>query len=279
MPNNSNTFGALFDLQDKTVLITGGTRGIGLKTALAFARQGARCFLTYRWGDHDEAQILEEFSKQGATRPVFIQADVANAEDTNQLMRQIRAAVSHIDVFISNVSVSMLVKSFEDYTLKGLQQSVSYSSWPLIAYTMKIREVFGQYPRHIIAVSSTGPDHYSYQYDFVAASKTVTEVLCRYLSHRLRAENVMVNAVRSRAIKTQSLENTFGEHLESFMKNLVPDNYWIEPEEVANAILALCSGYCDAIRGQTINVDRGTTFFDNYMDIYARQQTLISTPA
>jgi NAD(P)-dependent dehydrogenase (short-subunit alcohol dehydrogenase family) len=270
MQTNPKSLGSLVNFKGKTVLITGGTRGIGLETALSFAKLGAKCYLTYRWGDHDEVEICKEFAAVGASDPVFIQADVSNEEDTMNLLNLIKEKSNFIDIFISNVSVSTVIKSFEDYSLKGLKQSISYSSWPLVAYTMKIKEVFNTYPRYIIGVSSTGPDHYSYGYDFVAASKTVLEVLCRYLNYRLKEENVAVNIVRSRAIKTKSLENTFGNELEAFMKNLVPDNYWIEPIEVANAIVGLCSGYCDAIRGQTINVDRGTRFFDNYMDIYTR---------
>jgi NAD(P)-dependent dehydrogenase (short-subunit alcohol dehydrogenase family) len=270
MLNKANTLAESLSYDGRSVLITGGTRGIGLETALAFAKQGATCFLTYSWGDHDEEGICKSFADLGAPEPVFIQADVSKAEDTEDLMNTIKEKVSKIDVFISNVSVSMVVQSFDDYTLKGLKQSISYSSWPFISYSMKINEVFGQFPKYIIGVSSTGPDIYSYGYDYVAASKTVLEVLCRYLSYRLKDQNIAVNAVRSRAIKTKSLDNTFGQHLGDFMKNLVPDNYWIEPEEVANAIVGLCSGYCDAISGQTINVDRGTSFFNNYMDIYTR---------
>lgn len=272
MPNNERTHIPAPDFPDKVVLITGGTRGIGLETGLAFAKEGARCILTYNWGDHDADEIFNAFESAGAVKPLLIQADVSKQEDTDRLMEELKSAVPQIDVFISNVSVSLLVKSFEDYTLKGLNQSISYSSWPMIAYVRSIRDTFQKYPKYIIGVSSTGPDQYSYGYDFVAASKAVMEVLCRYLNYRLRNEGVVVNAVRSRAIKTKSLENTFGKGLEGFMKQLVPDNYWIEPIEVANAIVALCSGYCDSISGQTITVDRGTSFFDNYMDIYTRHK-------
>lgn len=254
----------------KTVLITGGTRGIGLETGLAFGRYGARCVLTYRWGDHDEAEIRQAFTAIQAPSPFIEQANVANREESNALMERLKKEVHQIDIFISNVSLAPVIKSVEDYTLKGLKQSISYSSWPMVSYTFKIRDTFGKYPKYIVGVSSTGPDHYSYGYDFVAASKTALEVLCRYLSYRLKDQPVHVNVVRSRAIKTKSFQDTFGDELESFVKKFVPDNYWIDPIEVANAVVALCGGYCDAINGQVIAVDRGTSFFDNFMDIYTR---------
>jgi enoyl-[acyl-carrier-protein] reductase (NADH) len=83
---------------------------------------------------------------------------------------------------------------------------------------------------------------------------------------------VVINAVRSRAIKTKSLEATFGKDLYEFAQKFVPDSYWIQPEELAEAMVGLCSGYCDTITGQIITVDKGTNFFDNLMEIYTRTQ-------
>ncbi len=260
------------DFTGKVVLITGGTRGIGLETARAFGQRGARCFLTYSWGEHDEEAITADFTAVGAPAPRFIQADVSSAEDTEALMERLKREVEKIDVFISNVSVAQVIQSFDDYNLKGLKQSISYSSWPLVSYTLKIKEVFDRYPSHVMAVSSTGPDDYSFGYDYVAASKTVLETLCRYLGQHLRKENVVINAVRSRAIKTKTFEDTFGEELVPFVKQFLPDSYWISPEDLADTLVALCSGYCDAICGQTITVDKGTSFFDNFMDLYTRHR-------
>lgn len=256
----------------KNVLITGGTRGIGLETGLSFGKRGALCILTYRWGDHDDEAIYQLFEKANAPKPILVQADVSQGEDTTAFLEELKLSLTQIDIFISNVSSAMVINSFEDYTLKGLKQSISYSTWPMVSYTKEIFRVFGAYPKYIIGVSSTGPDDYSIGYDFVAASKTIMEVFVKYISYRLRKYDVCINAVRSRAIKTKSLEATFGKDLENFAKQFVPDNYWIQPEELSEAIVALCSGYCDAITGQTLLVDKGTSFFDNLMEIYTRSQ-------
>jgi len=256
----------------KTVLITGGTRGIGLNLALSFARLGARCIMTYRWGEHDEDALRQQFVALTAPEPLFIQADVASKEDTVALMETLKAQVDGIDIFISNVSASLVIRSFEDYSLHGLKKSLSYSAWPLVAYMQQMKKTFGSYPGYVMAISSTGPDAYSYGYDFVAATKAVVESFCRYLSYRLKGERVVINAIRSRAIKTESFENTFGQDFEKFASEMVPDNYWIECQELSDTIIALCSGYCDAIKGQVITVDKGTGFFDNVMDIYTRRE-------
>ena len=58
----------LNDLRGKTVLITGGTRGIGLATGLAFGREGAVCTLTHRWGSADENDIRRRFREAYGAR-------------------------------------------------------------------------------------------------------------------------------------------------------------------------------------------------------------------
>jgi NAD(P)-dependent dehydrogenase (short-subunit alcohol dehydrogenase family) len=271
---------SFLDFTGKVVLITGGTRGIGLETGLSFGKRGALCILTYRWGDHDDSSIYKAFEDVKAPKPILLSADVSKNDETKALLEEVKKqGVKQIDIFISNVSSAMVINCFEDYTLKGLKQSISYSTWPMVSYTKEIFAAFGKYPKYILGVSSTGPTDYSIGYDYVAASKTVMEVFVKYLNYRLRKFDVCINAVRSRAIKTKSLEATFGKDLEAFAKQFVPDNYWIEPEELAEAMVGLCSGYCDTISGQTITVDKGTNFFDNLMDIYTRAQKKKLKPA
>lgn len=264
---------SFLDFSGKVVLITGGTRGIGLETGLSFGKRGAQCVLTYNWGDHDEAAINAAFAEKKALKPIYLNADVSKNEDTKALLQELKSqGFTGIDIFISNVSGAMVINAFEDYTLKGLKQSISYSSFPMVSYTKEIFNTFGKYPKYIMGVSSTGPVNYSIGYDYVAASKTVMEVFVKYINFRLRKHGVVINAVRSRAIKTKLFENTFGKDLVEFAAKYVPDNYWIEPIELAEAIVGLCSGYCDTISGQIITVDKGTSFFDNLMEIYTRSQ-------
>jgi len=260
------------DFSGKVVLITGGTRGIGLETGLSFAKRGALCILTYSWGDHDEESIFERFEKVNALKPVLFQADVTKSDDTKALLEHIKTLSSKIDVFVSNVAVAASVKDFDDLSLKNLKQAVSYSTWPIVGYTKEIFKVFGVYPKYILGMSSTGPDNYSMGYDYVASSKSIMEVFVKYLNYHLRGHDVCINVVRSRAVKTKALEDTFGKDLSDFVDKHMPDSFWMKPEEVSEAIVGLCSGYCDSISGETILVDKGTTFFDNIMEMYSRSQ-------
>ncbi|MCK6591270.1 MAG: SDR family oxidoreductase, partial [Polyangiaceae bacterium] len=159
----------------KAVLVTGGTAGIGLATALAFARHGAQCTLTYRFGSADEDEVMARFAAIGAPPPRIVQADAARNEDTEALLVSMRERHDQIEAFISNVSAALVVRQFEDYDLRGLVKSIEASAWPMVEYTRRIKRIFGRYPRYVVGMSSTGPDSFSSGYDFVAASKAIME--------------------------------------------------------------------------------------------------------
>jgi NAD(P)-dependent dehydrogenase (short-subunit alcohol dehydrogenase family) len=252
----------------RVVLITGGTKGIGLAAGLAFARQGATPVLTYKWGSAEPAAISERFRGEGLPDPVIVEADVANPEDTTSLLEGIRRRFDAIDVFVSNASFGLVVKELADYSLRSLLRTIEYSAWPLYEYPRRIHEVFGAYPRYIVGLSSGGPDHVYRNYDFVAVSKAALETLCRYLNYRLFAEDVRINVVRSRLVRTDSLRATFGEELEPFAERFDSGRQFTSAEEIADAIVMLASGLMDAVSGQVLNVDRGTTFFDNLMGLF-----------
>lgn len=260
------------DLRGKSVLITGGTMGIGLATGLAFARQGCRVTLTHKWSTADEDELRARFTDEGLPAPQVIAADVTQDEDTDALLDILRRQCESIEVFVSNVSMALVVKSLDDYTRRSLFKSIEYSAWPFFEYTRRIRAVFGKYPRYVIGLSSGGPDQFHVNYDFVAASKAVMEVLCRYLNYRLFSEDVRFNVVRARAVLTESLRATFGPEFEGFLARANMTRDLMQPEEVANAILALCSGLMDGISGQVLMVDRGGTFRDDLMRLYNERE-------
>lgn len=262
------------DFRDRAVLVTGGTMGIGLATALAFGRRGAACTLTYKWGSADEADVRRTFAEAGAPEPFLIQADVARAEDTGRVLAEMRARHDYVEAFISNVSQAVLVESLPDYSTRALFQSIQYSAWPLVEYTFRIREVFGRHPRYVVGISSTGVDQFSWGYDLMAASKAVMETLCRYLSYRLYDEDLRINVIRTRSVRTESFRSAFGGEFETFARRFTSDEHFVDPREVADAAVALCSGLMDGVRGQVITVDRGTSFFDNLMRLYNERETL-----
>ena len=255
------------DLRDKCVLVTGGTKGIGLAAALQLARAGAQTVLSYKWGSADMDDVKKCFRDIGAPEPLLVQADVSVDEDTDALLEEVAKIASQVDIFISNVGYAATMPSLDAYKKRSLYKTFDYSTWPLIEYTRKMKKRFGLYPKKIIGVSSDGPDHFYPGYDYVAASKALLEFFGRYLAAHLFKEGSRVNVIRFGNVQTESFNAIFGEEFFEFLENegLVEKKSMLVPEECGKAVLALCSGFMDGMNGQVINVDYGLPFTDNTM--------------
>jgi NAD(P)-dependent dehydrogenase (short-subunit alcohol dehydrogenase family) len=260
----------LNDLKGKAVLITGGTRGIGLATGLAFGRQGAHVTLTHKWGSADEDAILRAFADAGAPAPDIVEADVANADDTGALLERIHARHQSIEVLVANVAFAQVVRGLDDYRLRDLQKSIEYTAWPLVDHTRRIRDKFGKFPRYVLGLSSGGVAHFHPNYDFVAAAKAVLETFCRYLAYRLGPEGSRVNIVSARFVRTESLR-AIGAGFEELVERFETDHPFIEPEEVAAALVGMASGLMDGVSGQVLMLDHGAFFADNLMRLYSER--------
>lgn len=258
------------DFSGKTVLITGGTKGIGLACAVIFAQAGAKTVLTYKWGSADVDELNARFDAVGGQRPLLVQADVSVDEDTDRVMAAIAEVAPRVDVFISNVGYAAKMDKLEDYKKRSLLKTIEYSTWPMIAYTRAIKEKFGAYPGKVVGISSDGPDHYYRGYDFVAASKSLLEFFGKYLSVHLLEEGSRVNIVRFGTVKTESFSLIFGEEFFEYLRDVqgLKDELVLSPEDCAKPVFALCSGLMDAMNGQIINIDYGLPFSDNTMMRY-----------
>jgi len=253
------------DFHDKAVLITGGTKGIGLATGLAFGRHGAHVYLTHRWSSADEDEVRAQFAEVGAPVPAIVEADVSNDDDTKALMQVIKRDHDAVEVFISNVSVVQPASGVMSYRKRSLLKSIEYSAWPFVAYLQQIEQALGKLPRYVVGISSDGADNYFSHYEYVATSKTVMEVLCRYLTHHLRGQDIRLNVLRTRNVLTDAVDEIFGPHYVRFMSEQAGEEFFIYPHEIGNAALALCSGMLDAMNGQIILVDKGMAFADTLM--------------
>ena len=258
----------LNDYRSRAVLITGGTKGIGLATGLAFGSQGANVYLTHRWGSVDEAKVREQFSAVGAPSPEIVESDVSVEADTQRLIAMILERHDRVEAFVSNVCVVPTTNGIESFSKRALFKSIEYSAWPFVAYLQQIKKAFKKLPRYVIGISSDGPDHYYQGYEYVAISKMVMEVFCRYLTKHLMSEDIRINIVRTRNVITDSALAIHGENYPSFVEKYASPTHFISADQVGQTIFALCSGLLDAMAGQIINVDKGGPFHDNLMWLY-----------
>jgi NAD(P)-dependent dehydrogenase (short-subunit alcohol dehydrogenase family) len=259
------------DFSGRAVLITGGTKGIGLATGLAFGKRGADVTLTHKWGSADMEAIRAAFAAAGAREPHIVDADVAQEHDVRTVIAGVRERHESLHAFISNVAFAPGVQSVEDYSRRGLTTATDYSVWPVVSHTRAIKDIFGSYPRYVVAMSSEGADFYHVNYDIVAATKAMLEALCKYMNQRLREHGSRVNVLRTRFTRTESMRAVFGDQFDCFLDKYSP-GLFTEASEVGEAAVGLCSGLMDAVGGQIITVDHGANLFDSFSRLYAERE-------
>lgn len=262
------------DKKQRVVLITGGTKGIGKEMGLKFSEHGDQVVITYGWGSIEEEDVIKEYTSRGLPAPLLMQADVINNDDTIALLTEIKERFGRLDVFISNVSFTTLVKTMEDYNEAYFLKSIEYSCWPMVEYIRQMKTVFGVYPKYVLGLSSAGPDRFYKNYDFAAATKSLNEVLIKYLTYHFYDDGVIFNIIRTRPVITDSLISTVGEGWIDFIKKYDIPGTEIELEEVAKTVYMMTTGLMDAIRGQTINADRGYDFAEGLQRMYVDQEKL-----
>ena len=131
-----------------TVLVTGGTCGIGMAIAKAYARQNYDVVVTCNQENNDENVFSGIFSGENLTSPLVVKSDVSVNSDVIELMEIIKEKTGEIDVFVSCVNNECPVHSIDDYIEEDFLNSLESSSWPLINYPIHMKKYLGRYPRY-----------------------------------------------------------------------------------------------------------------------------------
>ncbi len=254
----------MFDFTGKKVFITGGTRGIGLATATKFAKAGATVAVNYlrnRQAAEDAAKQITEAG--GGREPLLLKGNVSKDDHIERMMGEIKEAWGRLDFLISNAASGVLKPSAE-LTKHHWQWTLdinAYALLPLSRYAVPMMKgEDGTGTGKIVAVSSLGAIRAFDNYAAVGASKGALESLVRHLCVEYAPQGINVNAVSASVVDTEALKHFPNrETMISESAGWMPAGKLVEPENVADGILVLCSDATSMVHGHTLIIDGGTS--------------------
>ena len=234
-----------------SVLVTGGSRGIGREIALRFAEEGAsRVAIGYLRNDRAAEAVAEELRGRGA-EPVLVRGNVSSSRIAEEV-----TALGRLDALVHAAATGVVRPALEaedkhwDWTLNANARA--------LLSLVRAAEPSLEAGSAIVAVSSLGSIRVLENYALIGTSKAALESLVRYLAVELAPRGIRVNAVSGGVVETGALDHFPNrEQMLADARTKTPAGRMVETRDIADAVLFLCGPGAEMIRGQTLVVDGG----------------------
>ena len=238
------------DLTGKNVLVTGSSRGLGAAIATKFAENGANVILNAR---HEPSELIQQIKALGV-QVWFIQADISNPRDIEEMVRQLDEQQISVDILVNNAGINrdklmigMREKDFDDVVNTNLIGTYRVTQ-PLFKRMLKRRSGV------IINMASIVGEHGNIGQANYAASKAGVIGFTKAVAQEGALRGVRCNAITPGMIAS-SMTAAIDEKRQKEIKERIPLKRLGTAEEVAQTALFLAQN--DYLTGEVINVDGG----------------------
>ncbi|MDP2697042.1 SDR family NAD(P)-dependent oxidoreductase [Thalassospira sp.] len=238
--------------ENKVVVITGGTDGIGLTTARSFAAEGAHVYVTGRRQDR-----LDEALREIGNGAIGVQGDVSNLADIDRLYAQIKRDHRRVDVVFANagVSESAPIGSIEE---DHFDRVFNINVKGMVFTVQKALPLMSDGGAVVLAGSGAGSKGFA-NLSIYSATKAAIRSFARTWTTDLKSRGIRVNVVSPGMVLTPAmqtyLQNNTG--AEEWMQQAIPFGRLARTEEIAKTVLFLASDESSFIGGEELLVDGG----------------------
>lgn len=247
------------DLNGKTALVTGGSRGLGKAVALAMAGKGAKVAVCGRKKENLD-KAAADFEKAGSDI-LALPADVGRADHVTDLFEAVGERFGRLDILVNNVGTNIFTPSVAeaDEALWDKMMQASLKS-VFLTSSRAVEFMKAQGAGKIINISSIAARKAAPGMGLYCIAKAGLEMLTKVLAVELARDKINVNAVAPGMIRTSFSQPLWSNEkmLQDYLKG-VPLGRIAETGEVVGAVLFLASGLSDYISGEVITVDGGAT--------------------
>lgn len=242
-----------FSLENKTILVTGASSGIGKAIAIECSKMGAKVVVTGR----NEQRLQETYGQLEGTHPAYIVADLSKKEDIETLAKQIDSLNGLV-----NCAGLTIPKPFKFLQEEDIQEVMTINfNAPLLLTQLLVKKKKLQKAASIVFISSISGIKVSYIGNSIySASKGAINGFCKGLALELAPQQIRVNTVIPGMVETNIVSG--GEVTQEQMeadKQKYPLKRYGKPEEVAYAVVYLLSEASSWVTGSNLLIDGGYT--------------------
>ncbi|MBL4810877.1 MAG: SDR family oxidoreductase [Rhodobacteraceae bacterium] len=245
----------------KTIIITGGSRGIGRAVALLAGQRGWSVAVNYQRDERSAAEVVQQIITAGG-RAEAIKGDVQDPADMAGLFERAEAAFGRVDGLVANAGVTAPLSKLADMDIERIERLIGVNLMGAIICAREAARRFGRPKAEAagaIVFLSSAAARLGSANEFVdyAATKGAIDTLTKGLSIELAAENIRVNAVRPGLIATEMhASGGVPDRAERLGRN-VPMGRPGRADEVAQAIIWLLSDEASYVTGAVLDVTGG----------------------
>ena len=254
-------------MKGKTLVISGGTRGIGKAIVYEFAKEGVNVAFTYNSNEEIAQEQVKDLETNFGIKARAYAFNILEPEKYKELFLEIDKEFDRVDFFISNAIISgrSVVGGYAKFMKLKPRGINNIFTATVNAFVVGAQESAKRMEKvgggSIISLSSTGNLVYIENYAGHGTAKAAVETMVRYGAAELGCMNIRVNAVSGGPIETDALRAfTNYEEVRDKTAELSPLNRMGQPQDLAGACLFLCSDKASWITGHTLLIDGGTTF-------------------